>query len=67
MDIDNDTTSADNDLEPTSAAADGRQSRTDPDSNLPEDDIGLAERLKEGYEQVTSEIHKIIVGQNEVV
>ncbi len=39
MDIDNDTTSADNDLEPTSAAADGRQSRTDPDSNLPEDDI----------------------------
>ncbi|MEC7900393.1 MAG: AAA family ATPase, partial [Acidobacteriota bacterium] len=67
MDIDNDTTSADNDLEPTSAAADGRQSRTDPDSNLPEDDIALAERLKEGYEQVTSEIHKIIVGQHEVV
>ena len=67
MDIDNDTTSADNDLEPTSAAAGERQSITDPGSNLPEDDIALAERLKEGYEQVANEVHKIIVGQHEVV
>ena len=36
-------------------------------SDLPADDIALAERLKGGYEQVTTEIHKIIVGQQEVV
>ena len=76
MDIDNDTTSADNDLEPTSVtitddvlseAEDERPLITDAGSNLPEDDIALAKHLKEGYEQVTTEIHKIIVGQNEVV
>ena len=76
MDIDNGTTSADNDLEPTSvtvtndvlsAAEDTLPSTTDAGSTLPEDDIALAKRLKEGYEQVTTEIHKIIVGQNEVV
>ena len=76
MDIDNGTTSADNDLEPTSVtvtddvlseAEDERPSITDAGSNLPEDDIALAKHLKEGYEQVTTEIHKIIVGQNEVV
>ena len=76
MDIDNGTTSADNDLEPTSVtvtddvlseAEDERPSITDAGSNLPEDDIALAKHLKEGYEQVTTEVHKIIVGQNEVV
>ena len=76
MDIDNGTTSADNDLEPTSvtvtndvlsAAEDTLPSTTDAGSNLPEDDIALAKHLKEGYEQVTTEVHKIIVGQNEVV
>ena len=76
MDIDNGTTSADNDLEPTSVtvtddvlseAEDARPSITDAGSNLPEDDIALAKHLKEGYEQVTTEVHKIIVGQNEVV
>ena len=76
MDIDNGTTSADNDLEPTSvtvtndvlsAAEDTLPSTTDAGSTLPEDDIALAKRLKEGYEQVTTEVHKIIVGQNEVV
>ena len=76
MDIDNGTTSADNDLEPTSVtvtddvlseAEDARPSRTDAGSTLPEDDIALAKHLKEGYEQVTTEGHKIIVGQNEVV
>ena len=76
MDIDNGTTSADNDLEPTSVtvtddvlseAEDERPSITDAGSNLPEDDIALAKQLKEGYEQVTTEVHKIIVGQNEVV
>ena len=76
MDIDNGTTSADNDLEPTSVtvtddvlseAEDERPSITDAGSNLPKDDIALAKHLKEGYEQVTTEVHKIIVGQNEVV
>ena len=67
MDIDNDTTSADNQLEQASAAANGRQSITDLGSNLPNDDIALAKRLKEGCEQVTNEVHKIIVGQHEVV
>ena len=76
MDIDNGTTSADNDLEPTSVtvtddvlseAEDERPSITDAGSNLPEDDIALAKHLKEGYERVTTEVHKIIVGQNEVV
>ena len=76
MDIDNGTTSADNDLEPASVtitddvlseAEDERPSITDAGSNLPEDDIALAKHLKEGYEQVTTEVHKIIVGQNEVV
>lgn len=31
------------------------------------DDIALAERLKVGHEQVKSEIHKLIVGQEEVI
>ena len=31
------------------------------------DDIALAERLKAGHEQVKSEIHKLIVGQEEVI
>ncbi|MCH7682991.1 MAG: MoxR family ATPase [Gemmatimonadetes bacterium] len=31
------------------------------------DDLALAERLKAGHEQVKSEIHKLIVGQEEVI
>jgi len=31
------------------------------------DDVALAERLKAGHEQVKSEIHKLIVGQEEVI
>ena len=31
------------------------------------DDVALAERLKLGHEQVKSEIHKLIVGQEEVI
>ncbi len=31
------------------------------------DDIALAEKLKKGYEQVTTEIRKVIIGQSEVV
>jgi MoxR-like ATPase len=36
-------------------------------AELPSDDIALAERLKSGYEQVTTEVHKVIIGQDEVV
>ena len=41
-----------------------------PDSegaDLPSQDIALAQRLKSGYEQVTTEISKVIIGQHEVV
>ncbi len=36
-------------------------------ADLPADDIVLAERFKAGYEQVKKEIHKIIIGQSEVI
>ena len=36
-------------------------------AELPSDDIALAERLKNGYEKVTREVHKVIIGQHEVV
>ncbi|MFQ5742084.1 MAG: AAA family ATPase [Acidobacteriota bacterium] len=31
------------------------------------DDIALADRLREGHEQILSEIHKLIIGQDEVI
>ena len=31
------------------------------------DDIALAERLKSGHAQITAELHKLIVGQEDVI
>jgi len=36
-------------------------------AELPADDIALAKQLKAGYEQVIKEIHKVIIGQHDVV
>lgn len=53
--------------EALSAAEEPLAPATETVSDLPENDIALAKRLKAGYEQVTTEVHKIIVGQNEVI
>jgi len=50
------------DTEATAAAAPSPSS-----DELAIDDIAMAERLKAGYEQVITEIRKVIIGQHEVV
>ena len=46
------------------------QTQTDapaPDAAIPDADLALAERLRDGYEAIKGEIRKLIVGQDDVV
>ena len=56
-----------NDLPMFSMALHGATSASAGADDLPADDIALAERFKAGYEKVTTEIHKVIIGQSEVI
>jgi MoxR-like ATPase len=49
------------------AAAEPGYEPTAEGAELPADDIAMAEKLKDGYEQVVQEIRKVIIGQHEVV
>ena len=51
----------------TAAPAPPQVEPTAEGAELPADDIALAERLSDGYEQVVKEVRKVIIGQHEVV